>query len=159
LREHNRPIRIIWSVSWFSPSVAASFEQVLGGFNIPALLYAIWNEASFALVAPALIRVFAKHANRPIHIGVGAHLRRDNPRALLARYSYAAFLSHALVSLGVELAFDAASECSSTQSTAKVVVLGGPVLMTVVVGLTNVLFSHSMGYLLVEYVPGAGKIV
>jgi len=139
--------------------VSTSFEQVLGGFNIPALLYAIWNEASFALVAPTSIRVFAKYTNRPIRIGVGAHLRRATPRVLLARYFYAAFLSHALVSLGIELAVEAASECSSTQITTGTAVLGGPVLTTVCVGLTNVLFSYFMGYLLVEYVPGAGQII
>jgi glucans biosynthesis protein C len=143
----------------YSSSVLASFEQIMGGFNISALLYAIWNEVSFALVASAMIRVFAKHGNRPIYINVGAYLRRHSPRVLFARYSYAAFLSHALVSLGVEIAVEAASPCSSKQPTTEVFTLGGPVPMTLCVGLTNVFLSCFVGYLLVEYVPGAGQIV
>jgi glucans biosynthesis protein C len=143
----------------YSPSGIASFEQVLGGFNVPALLYAIWNEASFALIAPALMRVFAKYANHPIHMGSGPYLRKDTPRVLLARYSYAAYLSHVFVSLGVELAVEAVRECSSTQFTVGTAVLDGPVVTTLCVGLTNVLFSYFMGYLVVEYVPGARQII
>lgn len=142
-----------------SPSVLTSFEHIMGGFSIPALLYAIWNEVSFALVAPALMRVFAKHANRPIYVGIPGHHRGDTPRVLLARYSYAAFLSHTLVSLGVELVVEAVSACSSSRPPAAIYVFGGPVLMTASIGSVNVVLSYFVGCLLVEYIPGAGKIV
>ncbi|KAK7894025.1 hypothetical protein LTR67_006726 [Exophiala xenobiotica] len=36
-----------------------------GGMNIPALLYAIWNEASFALITPALLAVFREYFDTP----------------------------------------------------------------------------------------------
>jgi hypothetical protein len=62
----------------------------MGGFTLPALLYAIWNEVSFALTAPALMRVFAGYMNRPVQISVPGYRSDFNRKVLLARY----FMQH-----------------------------------------------------------------
>jgi glucans biosynthesis protein C len=142
-----------------SNSMPTSMEYLMGGFNLPAMFYTVWNEVSFALIAPALMRVFAKHMDRPIYVGLIGGLRDVTSRKSLARYSYAAFLVHTIVSSGVELFIEARRVCISPQSTTMWHSFAGPVLMTVFVGVTNVLLSWFVGFLLVEYVPGVAKIV
>jgi glucans biosynthesis protein C len=142
---------------------ALSFDEamasLLGGLNLPALLYAIWNELSFAMIAPALFRVFADHADSPPYLSVPLRIRGTKSRILLARYSYAAFLVHTLVSLGVELLVEAASGCSAGNGHTGVHAAVGPVMMTALVGTINVLLSWIAGWALVEFVPGVGRVV
>ena len=151
---------VVFGVSLcLSGSVSASVESLTGGFVLPALLYAIWNEVSFALMAPALMRVFARYMNRPVHVSVPGYRLDFHQKVLLARYSYAAFLSHTFVSLGVELVVEILSACSSIPSSSTIYILLGPMLMTASVGIINVLLSYCVGYMLVEYVPRAGNII
>jgi glucans biosynthesis protein C len=142
-----------------SSSVPTSMEYLMGGFNLPAVLYTVWNEVSFALIAPAVMRVFAKYVNLPIHVSFPGGLRGVTSQTSLARYSYAAFLVHTIVSAAVELFIEARRACTSPQSTTMWHSFAEPVLMTVFVGITNVLLSWFVGFLLVEYVHGLGKIV
>jgi glucans biosynthesis protein C len=146
------------SVNASSP-VADSIERMMGGLNISALLYAIWNEVSFGLIAPGLLRVFAQKAKNPVLISIPGALSEAKSKVSLARYSYAAFLSHTLVSLGIELAFEVLIACSSERPLPAMYVYVGPLLMTIVVGVVNVLLSYLVGWILVEYLPGVGKIL
>ncbi len=139
--------------------LSASIERVMGGFNLPALLYAIWNEVSFAMITPAVMRFFTHHVNHPIRLSVPGASLGFSSKVSLARSSYAAFLSHTIVSVGVELVVDALSACSSTQSPTGIEVSAGPVVITILIGMTNVVLSCLVGWFLVQYVPGAGMVV
>ncbi|KAF7504999.1 hypothetical protein GJ744_001520 [Endocarpon pusillum] len=151
---------VVFGVSLFlSGSVSASVESLMGGFTLPALLYTVWNEVSFALMAPALMRVFARYMNHPVHVSIPGYRSDFSRKVLLARYSYAAFLSHAFVSLGVELAVEILCACSSIPSPSTMYTYFGPILMSTSVGVINVLLSYFVGYMLVEYVPRAGNII
>jgi glucans biosynthesis protein C len=153
---------VLFGISvWSSTSERAAIEHVVGGFSVPALLYAIWNEASFALIGPSLMRAFANYANHPVRLNSWGCLGHGYFKVHVARYSYAAFLCHALVSLGVELVVEAFSACSNeTKENGELLyVVAGPALMTMIVGVTNVLLSWVFGWALVQYVPGVGKVV
>lgn len=95
--------------------------------------------------------------NRPFHVSVPGYRSVFNRKVLLARYSYAAFLSHPFVSLGVVV--ESLSACSSIPSPSTIYTYFGPILMTASVGVINVLLSYFVGYMLIEYVPRAGNVI
>ena len=141
-----------------SRMVPASIEHAMGGLNRRAFLYAVWNEVSFALIVPALMRVVAKHSNYAIKASVPG-LRGLKSRVVLARYSYAALLLSTLAGLGVEVVIEALNACFSQRPHRAMRMFGGPVLMTASVGVMNVLLSWFLGWAVVEYVPGARRII
>ncbi len=63
------------------------------------------------------------------------------------------------MSLAVEVVVEPFSECSTKSSSKVVHVVAALVLMTMLVGVTNVLLSRLLGWALVEYMPGNIKIV
>lgn len=121
-----------------------------GGFNVPALTYAAWNEVGFALIGFSLLAVFLRHCDGPWRFcGVW-----------LSRYSYAAFLMHPLVSLVVELAVESVMDCGGEGGG----LYGrwgwaGPVILTLVVGLVNVSASWIAAWVVISRVPYVGTIL
>ena len=122
-----------------------------GGWNLSALIYALWNEFSFVLVGPALVAHFQQRHNRPATSWLWQ-----------ARYSYAAYLVHPPVSVAIEVLVDwllcagGNSLCASDMSWWKIV---GPLLFTAVVGLVNSATCFALGKFLVTYVPGLRNII
>jgi hypothetical protein len=151
-------------------------QLLIGGLNLPALLYAAWNEVGLALVGSSLIALFANHVNFPIYLDYAfprvygrqngmagdkvkseakSGPKQSSPRPLIARYSYAAFLVHPLVSLAVEILVDGI--CDEAQS--QIWKLLGPVFLTIIVGAMNVAASWGVAYLICHYIPGLGRIL
>ncbi|TGJ83792.1 hypothetical protein E0Z10_g4941 [Xylaria hypoxylon] len=135
--------------------VPAVLKQVSGGWNVSALLYSVWNEFSFATIAPALMAYFQQN-----------YSQRIDSWWWKPRYSYAVFLGHNVVSMAVAVA--AESVCRrlvSTSSWARSFFLGsvwnmtGPSVLTAVVGSAQVFSSFVVGKFLVEYVPGLNRII
>jgi glucans biosynthesis protein C len=140
-----------------TPSLQSSIAAMTGGFNTPALLYATWNEISFATIAPALISTFSRHLNTPLRLRLMAGKYRD-----VARYSYPAFLVHPPVSLAIELFVEALMGCSLSppqlsSETWKMRLGSGS--MALVVGIANVIASWTVGGILVEYMPFVGRVI
>ncbi|KAJ9605078.1 hypothetical protein H2200_010468 [Cladophialophora chaetospira] len=126
---------------------ATAMQAMTGGFNLPAFLYASWNEASFAVILPSLLATFTTYLNKPFLLRT-----RNNQFVDVARYSYAAFLVHESTSLFLEMLIDINMGCSTPESSTVVDMLG-PFGMTLCVGGLNVLASWNVGFLLVENVP------
>ncbi|KAJ5369125.1 uncharacterized protein N7496_008885 [Penicillium cataractarum] len=121
-----------------------------GGFNVPALMYAAWNEMGFALVGFSLLAVFLRYCDTPwLLCG-----------AWLPRYSYAAFLIHPLVSLVVELVVESVMDCGRDGCCLYGMwVWAGPVILTLVVGLGNVFASWIAAWAVISRIPYIGTII
>lgn len=126
-------------------------ELMRGGFNFAAATYAVWNEMGFALIGFAIVAVFVRHGDFP--------WRWRN--VWLPRYSYAAFLLHPLVSLGIELAVESLMGCRTEdhRSYHGLWSLLGSVLLTLVVGVVNVFASWTAAWCFVSFVPFMSRIV
>lgn len=113
-----------------------------GGFNLPALIYAIWNEVGFATIGPALLAVFMKHLSFPLYLR-SLRLKKDRSETgggvFLARYSYTAFLLHPLVSIAVELVIESLMNCKGEPDPHGLWSLMGPVVLALAVGAVNIL--------------------
>jgi glucan biosynthesis protein C len=129
-----------------------AMHDISGGWNLTALAYAIWNEFSFVLVGPALMKYFYKWYNEPATSWIWQ-----------PRYSYAAFLLHYVVSIPVEKGVDmlllingaeALSRCQGSLCT-----VFGPVALTFIVGAINTAGSFTLGRFVVDYIPGMAKIL
>jgi len=126
-------------------------REYLGGWNIKSLLYATWNEFSFVIVGPALMSLFQRRYSSPA-----------TSKLFSTRYSYAAFIVHAPVSVAVMAAVDSVL-CPGRQARAwmdnTVWKLAGPVMMTAVVGMMDLFASFAIGRFLVDYVPGVSSFL
>jgi glucans biosynthesis protein C len=139
----------LWA-NW-SGQLYISPEPIKGGWNLSALLYAIWNEFSFVVVGPALMANFQRWHNHPATSWLWQ-----------GRYSYAAYLLHPPISIATEVVVDwllcagGNGLCASDMWWWKIV---GPVLFTGVLGLVNSAASFALGRFLVTYVPGLSQII
>ena len=126
-------------------------ELSRGGFNVPAAVYAAWNEMGFALMGFGLVAVFLRHGDFPWTCG----------DVWLPRYSYGAFLLHPPVSVGVELAVESLMGCRAEHHRAQhgIWSLFGPVLLTLGVGLVNVIASWIAAWCFLSAVPLVGTII
>jgi len=106
-----------------------------GGANLMAFFYAIWNELCFYFIGTALFSLFhaSEHTNK----------KWGNT----ARYSYGAFLLHAVVVVALQILMDDSVKGS----------LNG-VVKTLVVGTLGVCFSWAAAWALIR-IPGVGAIV
>lgn len=127
-------------------------KDAFGGWNLSALLYAVWGEFSLVVIGPALMSYFQQHQDKP------TKSRLWNPR-----YSYAAFLLHSPISVAVGLAVDKAMagalSSAGSISDSPVWRMVGPVLMTAAVGTINCAMSFAVGGWLLETIPGLKQIL
>jgi hypothetical protein len=125
-------------------------RECVGGWNYKAALYAIWNEFSFVIVAPALMSLFQRR-----------YCNRATSKLWSPRYSYAAFFVHTPVSMAVEMLVDAALSPQAEYPWMQSMIwkVAGPVVMTGLVGALNVVSSFTIGRLLVCHFPGASKFL
>jgi hypothetical protein len=122
-----------------------------GGWNVPALVYAVWNELGFALIGFSLVGVFLEHGNR-----------QWTYRTLwLPRYSYGAYLLHPLTSVAIEITVEALMGCPTAYQASrhKFWPLFGPVLMTIVVGFINIVATWIAAWGFVSKIPLVQKII
>jgi acyltransferase-like protein len=122
-----------------------------GGWNFPAMFYAVWNELGFALIGFSLVGVFIEHGNRQWTYGT----------LWLPRYSYGAYLLHPLTSVAIELAVEALMRCPSGYHDSRhdVWLLFGPVLMTIAVGSMNIVATWITAWGFVSTIPLVQKII
>lgn len=132
--------------------VAQSMAELSGGWNCSALLYAVWNEFSFVIISPALVRYFSACHNQP-----------SSSSLFQAKYSYGAFLAHMLVSIVPEVAFDRVLGYGEgglnplvTNSLWKWL---GPSIMTVIVGTMNIYSSFGAAKGLLDAFPSLRRII
>jgi hypothetical protein len=132
--------------------IAHALSSLAGGWNWPALLYAVWNEFSYIVICPALVRYFATWHNRPVTSGI-----------FQAKYSYGAFLVHMLASILPEVAFDrvlgytgSGNGVLATNSAWRWL---GPSIMTVVVGAANVYSSFGAAKVLLDAFPALRNVI
>ncbi len=111
------------------------------------------------LIAPSLIHGFANYANHPVRSNIAGFLGRGTSKVHLASYSYAAFLSHAVMSLAVQVLVEAFSNCFAEEYGSTVRALAEPSLMAMFAGAMSVLLSWLLRWTLIEYELGVGKIV
>jgi hypothetical protein len=132
-------------LAWRIPALLArrsakpgdSSEEIIGGWNISSLLYAIWNEFSFVLVGPALMAHFQCRRNQSATSWLWQ-----------ARYSYAAYLLHSPISVIVEVLVDWLPCVDGTGVGVSKILwwrIVGPVLFTGVVSLVNAAASFALG--------------
>lgn len=98
-----------------------------GGLNIPAAIYALWNESIGFLIFASLMVSFRRHFNHPLPLWPSA-----------PRYSYASFLVHRPVSEAVEMVLDGWQV--------------GAVAKTFFIGTINVALSWMVGWALLSRV-------
>jgi glucans biosynthesis protein C len=113
------------------PNVYA-VDSANGGTNLVALSYAIWNETTGYLLGTSILALF--RTSRPL----------SRPWGSVGRYSYAAFLIHAVVVLGVQI-------CSDGWN-------AGGILKTVVIGTAGVFGSWGVGWVLLR-IPGVRTVL
>ncbi|CAJ2512775.1 Uu.00g008940.m01.CDS01 [Anthostomella pinea] len=122
-----------------------------GGWNWTALIYAIWNEFSFAVTAPALMAYFQRHYSQAT---------KSSPFS--ARASYAAFLLHTPVIIGMTVLVD---RLLCPQGTAPawmnsgVWQMLGPVAMTLGAGLLSAYASFEIAGKALSWIPGLKNII
>ena len=126
---------------------AARLADTRGGWNSRAMLYAFWNEASFALVSPALVNFFATKFNSPVSSGI-----------FQARYSYAAFLFHMLVCTAFEICVERLLNASVRAESSAWQMLG-PAILTASVGAANVCGSFALAKWLMVTFPTLSRII
>lgn len=129
------------SVDWLNKTTA----QLFGGWNLPSLLYAVWNEFSFNVFAPSLMLYFQKR-----------YSHRASHSVWNARYSYATFLVHTPVTIALQVI----TESIIMSDNVKVLWAGsrlwevlGPVIMTSGIGMASVWASSLVASSLLEWVP------
>lgn len=133
--------------NWLSSTIS----EMMGGWNIGAVAYALWNELSFALLTPAVARVFYTRFNK-----------RVASTLYQPRYSYAAFLIHWLVIAVNNVALEALlapSKVPPAWTTALSWKAIGPVIMTAIMGSVNVTSSFVIGKWAIQSIPGLGMIL
>jgi hypothetical protein len=150
--------------SWFSIGLLTTMEEKMmgidiervmqltrGGLNIPALFYAAWNEMGFALIGFGLVAAFLRYGDFPWTCG----------SIWLPRYSYGAFLLHPPVSLGIELALESFMGCQAGDYRIHrgLWPLFGPVLVTLVVGVMNILASWTAAWIFLSTAPLVSRII
>lgn len=117
-----------------------------GGWNLSAFLYALWNEFSFMMIAPALIEYFSAHFNSPCSTEI-----------FKPKYSYASFILHSLVSVAVEIGFDYMlcfnEMAKSTITTSTFWNYFSPTALTALVGSVNVYASFYASNLVLNTFP------
>ncbi|KAH8666471.1 acyltransferase 3 [Xylariales sp. PMI_506] len=139
--------RLLDSTNWLDDTV----DQIMGGWSLPSALYAIWNETSFALIAPALSAHFAQRYGQPSTSWLWS-----------ARYSYAAFLLHAPISAATGSLLDKLLIAIAGADTFKNNALwqaSAPIALTASVGMLNAALSFALGQKLVDWVPGLNRIL
>ncbi|KAJ2978468.1 hypothetical protein NQ176_g3803 [Zarea fungicola] len=127
-------------------------QDVSGGWNMSAVVYAAWNEFSFVLVGPVLVEYFYRWHNEPAASWIWQ-----------PRYSYAAFLFHYGVSIPIEQMVDVILLPDRREmppwyrgSLFKAL---GPVALTMTVGAANTAASFILGRLIVNSVTGAANVL
>jgi glucan biosynthesis protein C len=103
--------------------------KMAGGWNVPAALYAVWNEIGFCVFTHAAWELFRKYGDKEF-----------KP----SRWAYAANMIHPIVATSMELAFDGWLEI--------------PILKTVVVGAGSIIGSFLAGWAVLK-VPGMDGIL
>lgn len=133
--------RYLDSADWLEKTTA----QLFGGWNMPSLLYAIWNEISFNVFAPSLMVYFQRR-----------YSQRASHSIWNARYSYATFLIHTPVTVTLQVI----AESILMSDNVKVLWTGsrlwevlGPVIMTSGIGMASVWASSLVAGSLLEWVP------
>lgn len=123
----------------------------VGGWNLRAAAYAVWNEWSLMLVGPALMDYFQTHHSRP-----------TNSWLWQPRYSYVAFIIHAPLSVALEILLDKAITGNPEASRMLATPFGrvvGPVLLTAFVGYANAAASFAVGHWLLWAFPAMKRIL
>ncbi|KAK8034556.1 Acyltransferase 3 [Apiospora rasikravindrae] len=128
------------------------FRQVWGGWNLPALIYAFWNEFAFVTLGPAIMDYFERRHNRPL----------SSTSVWNARYSYAAFLVHTPLLVAGQIGTE--TLLSPWESAASWVnkplwQFVGPLVLTLGVGVGSSWASFWLGKKLLEWVPSLKKII
>lgn len=143
-------------------------DRAKGGWNVAAAQYAVWNELGFATIGPALGACFLAYWNAPPP-PVRRRQRRLGFVVLLprivwrARYSYAAFLLHPPACVAVDMAVDGAMVAwlgaDRWRDGSTVWRAVGPTVMAVAMGLLGAVASWVMAWVVVEGVPGVGRVL
>ena len=122
-----------------------------GGWNFPALVYAVWNELGFALIGFSLVGAFIEYGNRQWTYGT----------LWLPRYSYGAYLLHPVTSVAIDLTVEALMGCPTGYKDSRhgFWPLFGPVLMTIVIGSMNIVTAWIAAWGFVSKIPLVQKII
>lgn len=148
---------MIFSHKLFSDSYTTSsihhdpLGLIGGGFTLPAFLYTVWNEISFSLIGPSLLKYFSLCYNHRVR----------STSIFYPQYSYAAFLVHTPITVVMGLGADRflALVARDRAFESRYGRMAMPVIMTAIVGTGNVLGSFALGKFLIDYVPGVRQIV
>ena len=150
----------------FKKDYESPLNYLIGGFNLPALLYTIWNEIGFLIIGPALVDLFARQYKTPSSISLPwRRFTIANNEVRVARYAFAAFLVHPVVSVAIEIVVESFMGCEGVDSRGQKLEtdsefsgwnLLGPVVMTAVVGSVNVLVSWVVAFGMLDLIPELG---
>lgn len=139
--------RYLDSTDWLGKTT----EQIFGGWNLPSLLYAVWNEFSFNVFAPSLMKYFQRRYSQRASRSVW------NPR-----YSYATFLVHTPVTITLQILAESIIMSDSVKlfwSGSRLWEVLGPVIMTFGIGVVSVWASSLIASKLLKWVPILTKFI
>ena len=160
---------LMWHTHSTTPSLRTAASLLSGSPSVPALAYALFNDAGLFTILPALLGVCERYLpssdsfptiSLPSWFPFGTKRTdgREGKQHDLARYAYATFLVHPVVSIGVGLLAERFVLPRVlgvvAGSKGRVVGWGWPVVVTAVVGTVNMIASWGVGIGLLEVVPG-----
>jgi glucans biosynthesis protein C len=146
--------------------ISTGWERLTGGFTLPAALYALWNELGFVTILPSVVALCERYFNRPevftlILPRMPGRQAGERKKVELARYAYATFLVHPVVSFAVELLAERfvmrSIDVPQLSRSHSWLAFCGPVLATAIIGTVNVVASWAAGIAMVEWLPIVGR--
>jgi glucans biosynthesis protein C len=137
--------------------------ELLGGWNLPALVYAVWNEVFFYLLGSAWLSLYFYGSSQYSGAKRWERALLDPGRLFPARYSYAAYLLHIIPVTAAQVFVATAMGSSGTQRMGSLLVssdLGGLCeAKTFISGMLGLVGTWALGWMVVVWVPGVGRII
>jgi hypothetical protein len=138
-------------------------KETIGGWNLPALVYAVWNEVFFYLLGSAWLSLYFYGSSPDSGAKKWERALLDPGRLFSARYSYAAYLLHIIPVTAAQVFVAMVMGRSETARIGRLVVssgLGGSCeAKTVISGMLGLVGTWVLGWVVVVWVPGVGRII
>jgi hypothetical protein len=138
-------------------------KEANGGWNLPAFVYAAWNEVFFYLLGSAWLSLYFYGSSPDSGAKRWERALLDPGRPFPARYSFAAYLLHIIPVTAAQVFVVMTIGSSGTQRMGSLLVssgLGGSCeAKTFISGMLGLVGTWALGWMVVVWVPGVGRII